>query len=94
MASVSIQLTHPNSEISSLVCQLRDGRGVKIKIPAQLSVKPKHWKNGRVHSADSHASIKNVSLDKLKDRVLEIYLEAMKGDHLHKLGLTHFGMIC
>lgn len=76
MASVSIQLTHPNSEISSLVCQLRDGRTVKIKVPAQLSVKPKHWKNGRVHSADNHASVKNVSLDNLKDRVLEIYLEA------------------
>ena len=78
MASVSIQLTHPNSEISSIVFQIRDGQAIKIKVPAKLSVKPKHWKKGKVHSADNLATVKNQHLEKYKNRVLEIYLEAKR----------------
>jgi site-specific recombinase XerD len=75
MASTSLLLSNPKSEKSSIVCQLRDGRAVKIKIASGISVKTKHWsiKSG-VLSADHEASTKNKSLKHLKERILDIYL--------------------
>lgn len=46
MASTSIMLKHPNgkpNEVSRLVCQLRDGRDVRIVLSTGISVKRKHW---------------------------------------------------
>lgn len=77
MASLSLQLKRPNAEKSSIVCQLRDGRGVKLKIASGLSVKPKHWSTnkGFVLSADPQATAKNKALASFKQKVLDIYLD-------------------
>ncbi|MEO9805482.1 MAG: tyrosine-type recombinase/integrase [Reichenbachiella sp.] len=77
MASTSLLLANPNSERSSIICQLRDGRGVKIKISTGISIKSKHWSSSKyVLAADGEAITKNKSLKNLKDRVLNIYLTA------------------
>lgn len=82
MASTSLLLANPNSEKSSINCQLRDGRAIKIKIASGISVKTKHWSSTKgVLAADGEAVTKNKSLKFLKEKILDIYLTA-KNDGL------------
>lgn len=78
MASTSIQLAHPKSDVSSIYIQLRDGKK-NIKIPAGISIKTKHWgKDKNILSADRDASVKNTRLKNLKKSVYEIYTTAIE----------------
>ena len=80
MASTSLLLVHPKKDQSSIICQLTDGKGVRIRIPCGLSVKTKHWSksNNKVLSADSTATEKNKALTSLKKRVLEFTWEVKR----------------
>ena len=79
MASTSLLLANPKADKSSIVCQLRDGREIKIKVASGISVKTKHWSSKTyVHAADGQATTKNKALKALKEQVLDEYLEAKR----------------
>ncbi|MBD0402953.1 site-specific integrase [Flammeovirga sp. EKP202] len=79
MATVKLYLKDKNAhKVTKVICAVSDGRGVFIKVPTSVSVNPKHWsvKNQRILSANSNAVALNQQLEKFKNRVFTIYLEA------------------
>lgn len=80
MASTTLALKDPKAENETRIfCLLTDGRKVRIKIYTDISVKPRHWssKNKTVLSANPNAASLNKQLTTFKDRVLNIYNDAV-----------------
>lgn len=80
MASTTLILRDPKAENETrVICLLRDGREIRIKIYSDISIKPKHWstKNKYVLSANQNAVDLNKQLLEFKQKVLNIYNHAV-----------------
>ena len=90
MATVKYLLKRPQAVSKTAIeVVLIDGRDCYMRIPAGISINPKHWKKSRervhfVHSADSdciaHNNLLNGKKGEMgyKENVLDIYLQAKK----------------
>ena len=80
MATIRTELKRPNSEVkTALRFVITDGRKYRIRIPADISVKPKHFNNNEtVTAADPQAVAKNRHIRAKREQVFDIFLEAKR----------------
>jgi integrase len=79
MASTQLILRYPKAtSVSKIAVRLCDGRDFRIVISSEYSVKPKHWSKTQkiVMSANTNSVEINSALKDLKDKILNIYIEA------------------
>ena len=77
MARVRFNLKRPKADKSAVVCTITDGRSYEMKLATGISVKPKHWINGYVHSSDTQAVAHNNKIKDWSNKVLDIYNKAL-----------------
>ncbi len=80
MASTSLFLKDKKSTSKTrVICQLTDGRNVKLRLSTGVSVLVKNWseRNSNVKSTDNEAVSKNIQLKDFKSKVLSIYNECV-----------------
>jgi len=79
MASTVLILKRPSSKTSRIICVLRDGKDIYLKFYTRISIKPRHWskRTQSVLSANPHAILYNRYLKAYRQKIMDIYLDAI-----------------
>ncbi len=79
MATSILILKRPSATSTRVVCVIRDGKNVYIKLYTRVSINPKHWskRTQTVLSANPNAILLNRYLRAYKKKALDVYLNAL-----------------